>query len=57
MPLYKYSLNLSSNNLDIDILDENKDFIINYHNSDYKNEDPVIENPKILNNTYNFLFR
>ena len=54
VPLYKYSLDLTSNNLDIDILDENIDFVIDYHNSDYKNEDPVIENPKILNNTLVF---
>ena len=54
VPLYKYSLDLSSNNLDIDILDENIDFVIDYHTSDYKNEDPIIENPKILNNTLIF---
>lgn len=52
--LYKYSLDLSENDLNIDILDNNTEFVIDYHNSEYKNEDPVIENPKVLNNTLIF---
>lgn len=52
--LYKYSLDLSENDLNIDIPDENTEFQIDYHNSEYKNEDPIIENPKILNNTLIF---
>jgi hypothetical protein len=54
VPLYKYSLDISSNSLNLDILNDNIEFVIDYHTSDYKNEDPIIKNPEILNNTLIF---